>query len=126
MTKCVCRVKQGEFGRWGGSSVWNHIRCLVNLKKSLGLNTWAKYLNEKDTVNAMCGRELISIWNLIGAIKSLMNARKLSIVCDSMHESVFFLLMNSSNIMLWNKKFKSMMIYSDGPLIFKNYSKKEK
>ena len=66
-------------------------------------------LDDKGTDDAECGRKVSSGRKVAGAIKSLVNAKGLSLECMRvLHESMLIpVLMYNSESMVWKRKYRS-------------------
>src|SRR5678816_2220515 len=66
-------------------------------------------LDEKGTDDAKCSRKVVNGRKVAGAIKSLVNAKGLSLECARvLHEGMLLpVLLYSSETMVWNKKYRS-------------------
>src|SRR5678815_5559529 len=66
-------------------------------------------LDEKGKDDAECSRKVVNGRKVAGAIKSLVDVRRLSLECARvLHESMLLpVLMYSSETMVWNKRYRS-------------------
>src|SRR5678816_2452184 len=77
------------------------------------VSSWNRCLRymfvEKGAYDAECSRKVVNGRKVVGAIKSLVNVKGLSLECARvLHESMLLtVLLYSSETMVWNKKYRS-------------------